>query len=298
MLLLGCGQRQRYHRQRQRHRRHRRRYHRQRQRHRRHRRRYCWQRQRYCRTTASVVTTTLAPVSPASRPIETWITNRFNDTPGTVRQLCSVKTNLTYVSTLSVVPHHTPIVKVTLLNARSVCNKALQIYEYVCEHKCDIVAITERWLRKTGDDLVIAEVTPPGFVFRLVARSSRRGGDVAILHRDTFATKILPSLHCNTFELLRMQFSAAHSISFIVCVVYHPPASSRSSGTSSEFYTELECLFTEASVSVTPTIIAGDFNIHFDDVTKSEPIHNLLDAFNLLQHIHSPTHKTGQHWTS
>ena len=86
------------------------------------------------------------------------------------------------------------------------------------------MAITKTWLRKTGDDLVIAEVTPRGFVFRLVARSSRRGGGVAVLHRDTFATKILPSLHCNTFERLRVQFSAAHSISSNVCVVYHPSA--------------------------------------------------------------------------
>ena len=132
-------------------------------------------------------------------------------------------------------PHHTPIVKVTLLNARSVCNKALQINEYVCEHECDIVAITETWLRTTGDYLVIAEVTPPGFVFRHVTRSPRRGGGVAVLHRDTFATKILSNVHCNTFELLRVQFSAAHSISFNVCVVYRPPASSRSSRTSSEF---------------------------------------------------------------
>ena len=123
--------------------------------------------------------------------------------------LCSVKANLTNVCTLSVVPHHTPIVKVTLLNARSVCKKALQINEYDCEHECDIVAITETWLRKTGDDLVIAEVTTPGFVVRHVATSSRLGSGAANLYRDTFATKILRSLHCNTFELLRMQFSGA-----------------------------------------------------------------------------------------
>ena len=126
-----------------------------------------------------------------------------------------------------------------------------------------------------------------------MATSSRRGGGVAVLDRDTFATKILPSPHCNTFELLRVQFSAAHSISFNVCVVYHPPASSRLSGTSSELYTELECIFTEASVSVISTIIVGDFNIHFDDVTKSEPLRYLLDGFNLLQRVNSPTHKTG-----
>ena len=76
-------------------------------------------------------------------------------------------------------------------------------------------------------------------------------------------------------------------------LVYHPPTSSRSSGTSSECYAELECLFTEASISITLTTIAGDFNIHFDDVTKSEPLRYLLNAFSLLQHVNSPTHKTG-----
>ena len=108
------------------------------------------------------------------------------------------------------------------------------------------------------------------------------------LQRRFFLVSIAIHLNC-----LCTQFSAAHSISFNVCVVYHPPASSRSSGTSSEFCTELECLFTEASVSVTPTIIADDFNIHFDDVTKSEPLRDLRDAFNLLQHFNSPTHYTG-----
>ena len=146
-------------------------------------------------TTASVVTTTLALVSPAGRRIETWIANRCEDTPGTVRQLCSVKANLTYVSTLSVVPHHTPIVKVTLLSARSVCNKALQINEYICEHEYDIVAITEMWLRKKLVTTLLSLKWKPGFVFRHVARSSRHGGSIAILHHDTFAKKVLPSLH-------------------------------------------------------------------------------------------------------
>ena len=42
-----------------------------------------------------------------------------------------------------------------------------------------------------------------------------------------------------------------------------------------------------------PSHLVGDFNIHFDDVTKSEPLRNLLDAFNLLEHVNSPTYKTG-----
>ena len=125
-----------------------------------------------------------------------------------------------------------------------------------------------------------------------MARSSRRGGGVAILHRETFSTKILSSLHLDTTELLHLQFSAAYSTTFNKWVIYHPSASSKSSGTSSDFFAELECLFTESSVSVIPTIIVGYFNVHSDDDTKSQPLRNLLETFNLLQHIHSPIHKT------
>ena len=67
--------------------------------------------------------------------------------------------------------------------------------------------------------------------------------------------------------------------------IYHPSASGRSSGTSSECYTDFECLCIETS--------ACDFIIHFDDEAKSESLHNLLNSINLLQQLNSPTHKTG-----
>jgi len=35
------------------------------------------------------------------------------------------------------------------------------------------------------------------------------------------------------------------------------------------------------------------YDFHCDDATKSEPLRNLLDSFNLLQPVNSPTHKTG-----
>ena len=102
-------------------------------------------------------------------------------------------------------PNNAPFVNVALLNARSVCNKALQINEYLVKQKRDVLAITETWLRKTGDEVVIVEVTPLGFLFQQVARSSRRrGGGVAILHRDTFSAKILSSPNLDTVELIRL----------------------------------------------------------------------------------------------
>ena len=69
--------------------------------------------------------------------------------------------------------------------------------------------------------------------------------------------------------------------------------SSKSSGLISEFYIELEHLFTEAAMSVVPTIIARDFNVHFDNEAKSEPLRNLLESFNLTQHVVWPSHHSG-----
>ena len=56
----------------------------------------------------------------------------------------------------------------------------------------------------TRDETIVAELTPPGYTFQHVARTSGRGGGVAIVHRNTFNTKILPKLPFTTIELLRL----------------------------------------------------------------------------------------------
>ena len=67
----------------------------------------------------------------------------------------------------------------------------------------------------------------------------------------------------------------------------------KTSGTLSDFYSELEQLFIKASIYVIPTVIIGDFNVHFDDTLKSEPLRTLLESYHLTQHVHSPIHQTG-----
>ena len=46
-------------------------------------------------------------------------------------------------------------------------------------------------------------------------------------------------------------------------------------GTLLDFYSELEQLFIKASISVIPAVIVGDFNVHFDDTLKTEPLRTL-----------------------
>ena len=42
-----------------------------------------------------------------------------------------------------------------------------------------------------------------------------------------------------------------------------------------------------------PVIILGDFNVHFNNAFKSARLRNLLQDFQLTQHVSDSTHKTG-----
>ena len=48
-----------------------------------------------------------------------------------------------------------------------------------------------------------------------------------------------------------------------------------------EFYSDLDILFTDASISTIPVIILGDFNIHFNDEPKSSRLRNMLNDYQM-----------------
>ena len=52
-------------------------------------------------------------------------------------------------------------------------------------------------------------------------------------------------------------------------------------------------LFYDASLLATPSVVLGDFNIHYDDAKQSEPLRMLLRSFNLIQHVDVATHQCG-----
>ena len=80
---------------------------------------------------------------------------------------------------------------------------------------------------------------------------------------------------------------------FCVYSVYYPPRGTKLSGTETEFYSDLDILFTESSISTIHVIILGDFNIHFNDEHKSSKLRNMLDDYQVQQHVNSATHEHG-----
>ena len=96
-----------------------------------------------------------------------------------------------------------------------------------------------------------------------------------------------------TLELFRIQMTSLSGSRFCVYIVYHPPSGTKLSGTETDFYSDLDILFTEASISTLPVIILGDFNINYNNVHKSIKLRQLLDSFDVNQHVAGATHKQG-----
>ena len=69
-------------------------------------------------------------------------------------------------------------------------------------------------------------------------------------------------------------------------ILYHPPTS----GTTSCFLDEQETLFTDIALSIVPSIIVGDFNIHYEVPSKADKLVNMLEMYDLIQHVNEPTH--------
>ena len=75
-----------------------------------------------------------------------------------------------------------------LLNSRSVRNKSAAFFDYICECKADLVAVTETWLR-CCDDAIRAELCLDGYKLLDHVRDCRQGGGTALLFRDSLTVK-------------------------------------------------------------------------------------------------------------
>ena len=227
------------------------------------------------------------------RAINTHITPRSDET--TRNKPCAIQryTNLVHVDLHNGATTPETNISVAVINARSVRNKTTTITECITDHNIDILAITETWLKKNSDKPIIAAMTPSGYSFVNAPRASGRGGGVGVIHRDELSCKQLPPSNNVTFEMIRTRFSGTTSKTFNIFTIYRPPSSAKTPRPMADFYIELEHLLTDVSLCVTPTFIVGDFNIKYDVESEARPLLQLLESFNLVQHVKDATHTAG-----
>ncbi|XP_068704693.1 uncharacterized protein [Montipora foliosa] len=181
-----------------------------------------------------------------------------------------------------------------LLNCRSVCNKTDTIKDFVVDNDIDILAITETWLRPSNlDSLTIGDLTPTGYQFQPcdVARDTR-GGGVGLLHKSSlnFHKDSVDSIgKFQSFEAADMKLHW-RSTAMHILIIYRPPSSN-----CILFLSEFGSLLEHYITTPGALMITGDFSLHVDN--KSDPtcinFLQLLESFNLRQHVREPTHRSG-----
>ena len=136
----------------------------------------------------------------------------------------------------------------------------------------------------------IGELCPNGYRLLHSPRSAGRGGGVGLLYKQGIGSKIRIFEHSFTsFECIDVTFVARKSLRAIV--VYRPPGGA-SVGV---FLEEFSSLLQETVICPEELLIYGDFNFHMDDKADWDATRfgELLDLFNLKQHVCVPTHKRG-----
>ena len=158
------------------------------------------------------------------------------------------------------------------LNARSVRNKTAQIFDFIVDHKVDLVAITEDWLT-ANDSAVRAELCPDGYCIVDHPRLDRRGGGIGLIYRDSFEF---------SEWIVR---SSSHNIRLVI--VYRPPYSEEHRVPVNVFLAEFPEYLESLLLCKEQLLITGDFNIHVDDLQDSDArkFLELLEGVDLEQHV-------------
>ena len=181
-----------------------------------------------------------------------------------------------------------------LWNAQSVNNKLEVVQDYCNEHNLDIMLLTECWL-KDDDIAAIGQLENRGeYKLWTKPRSHRVGGGVGCLYKSSMKMKKLDTPRTITFEHLALNLVEGHK-SVIILLVYRPESSVVNRYSLSEFSDEFTELVSQFHGRNQELLIAGDFNFHVNKPgnSKARKFKDILQMFDLVQHIKGPTHKAG-----
>lgn len=178
--------------------------------------------------------------------------------------------------------------KLSLVNARSLCNKTAEFRLAIEERDTDICAVTETWLRE-DDSVTLHNVSPPGYKFLSTPRGAR-GGGVGLLYKATLDVKQRNVYEFESMECTDYILKPSRSSTFRVAVIYRKPDLPIPS-----FISDLSSCM-EINVNAPgELIILGDLNIHVNSEADTGNINfqDFVSSFRLKCWVSFPTHKNG-----
>ncbi len=150
------------------------------------------------------------------------------------------------------------------------------------------MCLTETW-HQPDVFSVLNETCPSGYCYLQKARSTGRGGGLAVIYRSQLDLSPLALPELYTFECLAFNFNRKPSLPLTVLLIYRPPKSN------SCFISELYNLLLNFCATSSNIVILGDFNIHVNNPSChfATEFLQLLDCLNLRQYVDVPTHIKG-----
>ena len=176
-------------------------------------------------------------------------------------------------------------------NVTSMINKTPDIMEHLLDREPSIVFLSETWLKSNRNN-VTSLVKEYGYILLHNIRKNRKketGGGVGILLKIDINYKRINHKQFSSFEHIIIKILPKDNKSLLLVSIYRVLFVSVT-----VFLDEIVQLF-EILVTLKDNIVlAGDVNIHMDeDDLYSNRFKDILDTFNIIQHIDFPTHIQG-----
>ena len=184
-------------------------------------------------------------------------------------------------------------ITLALWNAQSVRNKTSEIKRFRKENDIDIYLIVESWLNESQHK-TIASLKSAENDLKMVPRVGRTGGGICCIHKKQINIKQVETPPTKTFEIMELLLTVG-SLQVTLVTIYRPQSSNKNKYSMEEFHNEFTDILVRYHLIKHEVIILGDFNFHVnkhDDKDAKEFI-EILENFNLIQHIVGPTHREG-----
>ena len=186
------------------------------------------------------------------------------------------------------------LLKLHMVNTRSVNNKPEVIVEELTDKNIDAYALTETWL-KPGDEASRCALEPEGYKLLDQPRSDRTGGGTGLIVRQSYKCKKSAGGENKSFEYSTYSITQANKKVLDICVIYRPPYSPAHPVTTNVFFQEFPAYLSELLLTKHPLLVLGDLNIHVDVINDPDALklQEVLDSFDLGQLVTFPTHLSG-----